>query len=139
MLVDGEEEDIIPIPVDPKPNPTPTPNPLPPTPIPVGKVFRAIKGINTRLYVTNNKYHLKFSLSENAKDIIACIKLSGETSDSDDLHILSANILEQECDLSIEQNKITIKELKTLNDIRVDFVIDSDETWPIEVTYYAIE
>ena len=139
ILVDGEEEVILPAPTDPNPNPNPTPNPLPPTPVNVEKVFRAIRGINTRLYVLNHKYYLIFSLSENAKDVIICIKLSGETSDSDDLRVLCADIYEQSCDLSIEQNKITIKELKTLNNIKVSFEIDSDETWPIEVTYYAIE
>lgn len=139
ILIDGEEEEILPIPVDPNPNPNPTPNPLPPTPVNIEKVFRAIKGINTRLYVSNNKYHLNFSLKENAKDVIVCIKLSGETSDSDDLRILSADILEQNCELKVERNKITIKDLKTLNNIKVDFAIDSDEMWPVEVTYYAIE
>ena len=139
ILVDGEEEEIVPIPVDPNPNPVPTPNPLPPTPVNVEKVLRVIKGINSRVYVLNKKYYLNFSLGENAKDVVICIKLSGETSDSDDLRILSADILEQNCDLSIERNKITIKDLKTLSNIKVNFVIDSDETWPIEVTYYAVE
>ena len=137
ILVDGEDEVIVPKPVD--PNPNPEPNPIPPQPLPSEKVFRPVKGINTRLYVNNKRYHLIFSLSENTKDVVVNVKLSGETSDVTDVFIKNAHVDGQNCSVKCEENKIMINGLESLDNIKVTFDIESDETWPVEVAYYAVE
>ena len=135
------EEEIIPIHKDPDPIPPhPFPNPLPPNPNEINKKFRPVKGINSNLYISNGYYNLSFKLGENAKSVKIDIKISGETMYSDDINIIDAKIpgFFNKKNLQYAKNEIIINNI-TNNEFNVQFKIDSDEYWPIEVSYYAVE
>lgn len=140
LKLDGEDEVELPVFVDPNPIP-PGPNPIPPTPVPVTKEFKILKGTKSQMYYNSGFYNLSFSCPVNTECIKVEVVISGETIDSDELVLSDVKTggLFGKKNISIHKNYFVLNKISDPDNIKVQFKIESDEIWPIEVKYYVVE
>lgn len=147
MVLDdnGQIIDNKPIPEGPAPiDDIPDPNPMDPKEHTYSEINKKILAKKIRLISENNNYKLVLGLNGNEKIIKIVVDIYGESGNEKAIistakcHIES-KLLGSNVPCIIHENNIIIKNINKDNIYDIDFSIESDGIWPLEVKIYGEE
>lgn len=135
---------------DPEPNPEPSPEPKPPEPNPMPPKELNYSEINKRLLasklrlINNEKaYRLMFTLDEDRPIIKITFEIYGESGTEKTLlkkvRCHNNKIIGSNVQTETEDNFVVIKKIQKDILYTLDFEIDSEEKWTMEVKVYGID
>lgn len=124
------------------PLPGPEPNPIDPRENHYSEVNKKLLPKKLRLMANNDVYKLVLSLNNDEKIIKVCVDIYGESGTEKAIitkakcHIES-KLLGSTVPLKIDDNNIIIKDLSKDNTYDLEFTVESDGIWPLEVKVYG--